>query len=48
MRRLTRKRLSWLLALVAFPFQAVLGEKHYERYGGHPWKADEADKAVKG
>lgn len=44
MRRLTRKRLEWLLALTAFPFNAYLGSRHFDRYGGHPWKADPKDR----
>ncbi len=40
MKRLTRKRLSWLLALVT-----LRGDVHYEKWGGHAWKADLADRS---
>jgi hypothetical protein len=36
--RITRKRLSWIGALLT-----LRGDVHYERWGGHAWKADHAD-----
>jgi hypothetical protein len=41
--RLWRKRLSWIASLAAFPVNAVMGDRHYDKYGGHPWKKDPAD-----
>ena len=45
MSRLLRKRLAWIVALIGFPFNAVLGDRHWERFSGHPWKQDPADRA---
>lgn len=43
MKRLTKKRLTWIVAVLGFPFNAWLGDWHGRRFGGHSWRADRAD-----